>query len=410
MPPHLPGPESIHSSAPRRRALHTDRALVVVPLLVVAACVTALSVERYVFIQRSTTTADRLRQAAEVTGEMLREDEILTMSANMAAATGDPRWALRYDAHVAVIDSTVERALRLAPTEAARRFSDAAKLSNDALLASETRVFALVRQRRLVEAQQVLEAPGYARYKTMLASAQQNFLHDLAMDASREHRVAQNISTAIFVAICLAMAACISLVLFRARRRVDERLHADTIATVAGIHDPLTGLPSRELLEHHVARRMAERSRDGAMFAVLQVGVDGLGRTNSASGHAAGNEVLVAVAERLARHVRQDELAARLDGDRFAVVLTIGDDARDGITRAAERLLDALAQPVASLRFGTLPVGASIGIVLFPDHADDMEQLLGRAELAMTVAKREGPGFARYFRASMLAAAPAGTR
>jgi diguanylate cyclase (GGDEF)-like protein len=116
--------------------------------------------------------------------------------------------------------------------------------------------------------------------------------------------------------------------------------------------------------------------------------------------------VLVEFSQRLQRYVRQDELVARLEGDHFLVVLTVEDEGRGGVARAAERLLDVLGEPVQSMRFGELLVTASIGISLYPDNAVDVDDLLRRAQLALQVAKREGRGFARFFRQSMLASEP----
>ena len=145
------------------------------------------------------------------------------------------------------------------------------------------------------------------------------------------------------------------------------------------LHDPLTGLANRVLFEDRLetALRAAERSVDPC--GVLLIDLDGFKEINDTRGHAAGDAVLRTVADRMTRVLRAQDTAARIGGDEFAVVLPNTDT--DGASRAARRIVKAL------------PVGASIGIAVFPDNGVTGEELLAHADQAMYRAKENGGGY-----------------
>ncbi|HSI80443.1 MAG TPA: EAL domain-containing protein [Solirubrobacterales bacterium] len=152
-------------------------------------------------------------------------------------------------------------------------------------------------------------------------------------------------------------------------------------------HDPLTGLPDRTLLLDRLEHALARVERTGMPVAVLFCNLDGFKKVNSALGRAAGDELLVGVARRIATCVRPADSVARLGGDEFAVVLEELRDPGDA-ARAAERILRALETPF-DLSAREVYAGASIGIAT---RAASAETLLRDADLAMHRAKREGRG------------------
>ncbi|GIE99273.1 GGDEF domain-containing protein [Paractinoplanes rishiriensis] len=149
-------------------------------------------------------------------------------------------------------------------------------------------------------------------------------------------------------------------------------------------HDPLTGLPNRAAF-HVRGIEMLDRHTDGA---VLLLDLDGFKPVNDRFGHAAGDEVLVAVARRLTGAVRPGDLAARLGGDEFALVLA-GSADEVAAQEVAGRVLGALAEPFTLLGGVTVSVGGSIGLATGPGTLDD---LLRRADTAMYSAKAAGKG------------------
>ncbi|GAA3350026.1 hypothetical protein GCM10020358_74390 [Amorphoplanes nipponensis] len=156
-------------------------------------------------------------------------------------------------------------------------------------------------------------------------------------------------------------------------------------------HDALTGLASRALFRERALEALA---RDGAGTAVLLLDLDGFKEINDSLGHAAGDALLVQVADRLRAAVREGDTVARFGGDEFGVVITSPTALADA-EAVAGRIAAALAEPV---RVGErdLPVAASIGLAGGAD-AGDIDQLLRNADLAMYRAKAAGgAGLAAY--------------
>lgn len=168
------------------------------------------------------------------------------------------------------------------------------------------------------------------------------------------------------------------------------------------MHDPLTGLPNRTLFNDRLDQALSRRTRIGGYVAVMVVDLDGFKIVNDSAGHATGDALLIAVADRFRSSLREVDTIARLGGDEFA--LLVGDlDAPDQAHRVAQRALDALVSPL-QLPERDVAIGASIGIAL-ADRADNGERLLSNADAAMYRAKREGKGCYRVFETSMHTAA-----
>jgi diguanylate cyclase (GGDEF)-like protein len=154
-------------------------------------------------------------------------------------------------------------------------------------------------------------------------------------------------------------------------------------------HDPLTGLANRALFADRLGHALALHARSGRSIGLVFVDLDGFKEVNDTFGHAAGDDLLVRVAQRVAGVTRAGDTVARLGGDEFAVLLEDGDDP----AHSAERILAALAAgfPLADR---TCAVGASIGVTTL--RADDVpasaDDLLARSDTAMYAAKRAGKG------------------
>lgn len=151
--------------------------------------------------------------------------------------------------------------------------------------------------------------------------------------------------------------------------------------------DMLTGLPNRRMLLDRLAHLVAISKRSGQRFALLFVDLDGFKRINDTYGHEAGDRVLQTVAARLSACIRISDMAGRMGGDEFTVLLsTLSKD--DDAGQVAEKILDALKLPI------TLPCGskdhisASIGISLFPENSTDGNTLIAMADDAMYLVKR----------------------
>jgi diguanylate cyclase (GGDEF)-like protein len=151
-------------------------------------------------------------------------------------------------------------------------------------------------------------------------------------------------------------------------------------------HDNLTGLANRLLLRDHLEQAVA-RARRGSPVALLLIDLDGFKAVNDTYGHAAGDQLLVAVSQRLLDGIRGADTAARLGGDEFAVLLDGMDSAKDAIL-VAERLLTAIQEPLVVSGVELTPRG-SIGVAVWRDHAD-IDALMHDADTAMYSAKTAG--------------------
>ena len=168
-----------------------------------------------------------------------------------------------------------------------------------------------------------------------------------------------------------------------------EREHARSRIRQLAFYDGLTGLPNRSLLQAKADQAIATATRQDEPLAVLFIDLDRFKQVNDSLGHPAGDELLCTVARRLQQGLRGSDIAGRLSGDEFVVVLPQCGNTH--ITETIERLQHLLSTP---LRLGdtTLAISASMGVALFPQDGRDMETLLHRADMAMYQAKTKGRG------------------
>jgi diguanylate cyclase (GGDEF)-like protein len=163
-------------------------------------------------------------------------------------------------------------------------------------------------------------------------------------------------------------------------------------------HDPLTDLPNRDLFKDRVGHALTRQIRDRKPLAVMFVDLDDFKTVNDSLGHAAGDQLLSWMAERLGRSVRPSDTVARLGGDEFAVLVEDMRGQRDAIL-VAERIIDALTEPLA-IEGKEIFVHASVGIAITYGGIE-MDELLKNADVAMYAAKRSGKGRYEVFDTSM---------
>ncbi|MBE9012914.1 CHASE2 domain-containing protein [Pseudanabaenaceae cyanobacterium LEGE 13415] len=165
------------------------------------------------------------------------------------------------------------------------------------------------------------------------------------------------------------------------------RLSQDRLNYIAN-HDALTGLPNRILLYERISESISTAKANGQVLALMFLDLDGFKQINDTLGHAIGDLLLQAVAKRLTGCLRTSDTVARLGGDEFVVLLpTIPDTSN--VTQVARKILSTLSQAFA-ISGETLSVTTSIGIALFPEHGDQLESLMERADEAMYHAKKTG--------------------
>jgi diguanylate cyclase (GGDEF)-like protein/PAS domain S-box-containing protein len=168
---------------------------------------------------------------------------------------------------------------------------------------------------------------------------------------------------------------------------ITARKRAEAALTHQALHDGLTGLANRSLLLDRLERALLPQGRSTLRVGVAYLDLDGFKQVNDGAGHAAGDELLVQVADRLRRSVRPGDTVGRLGGDEFAIICTdLGDD--KDLSAVADRVLTAVREPFL-LPSGTFTISASIGLAVAEDRSTG-EQLLASADAAMYTAKRAG--------------------
>ena len=170
---------------------------------------------------------------------------------------------------------------------------------------------------------------------------------------------------------------------------ITEQKRAEQELRYLANYDTLTSLPNRSLLSERLSRAIVRARRENGKVAVLFIDLDRFKDINDSLGHATGDRILRAAAARVQQTVGAQHTVARLSGDEFTVVLEdIGalDDAED----IAQRIIDAFMQPLSFGERLELAVSPSIGISLYPDHAQVPTDLLKHADTAMYQAKSAG--------------------
>jgi diguanylate cyclase (GGDEF)-like protein/PAS domain S-box-containing protein len=165
------------------------------------------------------------------------------------------------------------------------------------------------------------------------------------------------------------------------RKGVEERLERQAL------HDELTTLPNRRLLRDRISQALARAARDDCLVAVVFLDVDRFKLVNDSWGHAEGDKVLLAIAERLRGIVRGGDTVARFGGDEFVVVRE-GIASSEDVTRYIDRLTEEIQRPIV-LDDDELVVSASLGVAL-GGAGDTPEALLRDADAAMYKAKANG--------------------
>jgi len=185
-------------------------------------------------------------------------------------------------------------------------------------------------------------------------------------------------------------------------RDISERKQFEEQLSHQAFHDQITGLANRALFQDRVSHALERQTRDGSPVAVLFMDLDDFKTINDSLGHAAGDQLLVALAERLVGRLRTADTAARLGGDEFGVLLEDGGD--DGLTAAdvAGRILETLEEPF-DLDGTEVYARASIGIsVAEPDDpVGSADELLRNADVAMYMAKEGGKARYQLFEPAM---------
>lgn len=183
--------------------------------------------------------------------------------------------------------------------------------------------------------------------------------------------------------VLLAYAGVMLVRAVRARSLLGERLQYEAM------HDSLTSLPNRRYFMQWAERALAQARRERTQLALLYVDLDGFRNVNDQQGQEVGDRLLRVAARRFRDRVRESDVLARLGSDEFVILTPITTEAAS-VGALAERLIASLASPLLPQFGDRYPVGASIGIAIYPRDAASPDALLLAAEAAMRAAKLAG--------------------
>ena len=184
---------------------------------------------------------------------------------------------------------------------------------------------------------------------------------------------------------------------------ITDRKQTEMRIRQMALHDALTGLPNRILLEDRLHQAIAASRRSQTRVLVMMLDLDRFKNINDSLGHYAGDRLLEAVATRLRGCIRESDTVARLGGDEFVLVIT-GVAQQKNPEPIAEKALHALSQPF-QIEGNELQIAASLGVAVFPDNGKNPELLLQYADTAMYAAKKSGRGQYCFFSAELTEAA-----
>lgn len=222
----------------------------------------------------------------------------------------------------------------------------------------------------------------------LLIAAGQDALRQL--EAQEKARIRDQTLSSVLLGIAGLWTGLVLFGLYRETvRLIRAGIAAEQTIRQLSLHDPLTGLANRRFLQESEKRLIAGARRAGKQMAVLAVDLDDFKAVNDAHGHAGGDTVLVAAAERMRGLLREADVIARFGGDEFVIVLGQVDDAA-AAREVANRLVERVSQPVPLAGGGSARVGASVGIAMCCTATETLHDLLRKADEALYAAKRDG--------------------
>lgn len=172
-------------------------------------------------------------------------------------------------------------------------------------------------------------------------------------------------------------------------RDITEHKKNEEIIAFMAFHDPLTGLPNRRLFDDRISVALEYVKRNKKKLAVLLSDLDKFKEINDTLGHQMGDKLLKEVSIRINELVRKSDTLARMGGDEFMVLLLPEIRGPEDIIIVADRIIQCFSDPY-TCDGKNLLITASMGIAIYPDHGENAETLVSRADIAMYQAKKAG--------------------
>lgn len=212
---------------------------------------------------------------------------------------------------------------------------------------------------------------------------------------------------AVLVVVTTVAIMGIALIVSVLDRQLHSRTHslASSLALAneelvqAALHDPLTRLPNRILLQDRIEQAIEKAKRKQEGFAVMFLDLDGFKGVNDAYGHQTGDELLVKVATRIHSLLRSQDTFSRLGGDEFVIIISTAEPESAAVV--AQRIIEVVSATALTIQGIDLHVTASVGIALYPSDGDNERELMAHADAAMYHTKENGRNGYTFFAPSM---------
>lgn len=339
-------------------------------------------------------------RVTELNGSIAYLDEWLTMSANMAASSGERRWAERYEEAVPKLDADIAEVVELATPEFKAALAETAVEAHRNLVTMERRSLTLVAEGDLVGARALLNGPEFAYLKDVYATGIEEIGQELktlsCVRAAELNRRAWMEAGGLAFGIVFLVSTALML---RGHLRLKGAL-ARTAAVART--DALTELPNRRFFYEKIEAMFADMSRTGRSCALLLIDLDRFKAANDAYGHLAGDRLLRLVAARLRAISQDDDLVARLGGDEFAMVFLLDSPGQSRLSSdpaaVAARVISVLKEPFELAEGASVRIGASVGVAIAYRGDGGINEFIHRADVALYRAKIEGRSCFRFFK------------
>jgi diguanylate cyclase (GGDEF)-like protein/PAS domain S-box-containing protein len=179
------------------------------------------------------------------------------------------------------------------------------------------------------------------------------------------------------------------------QKSLEEMMKYKAKLEAMALFDSLTGLPNRRLFFDRLNMTLEHNFRHKGMFSIFYLDLDGLKIVNDTLGHEAGDEVLCTASQRLKNVIRKSDTVARIGGDEFAIIVDQIKSVEEA-ERVVKKILASFAEQI-QLSTGSVNVGVSIGISLFPVDSNDPDELIRLADNSMYTSKKLGKNTYTFF-------------
>ncbi len=341
---------------------------------------------------------------AELRGTFAYLEEWLSMSARLAALSGEPRWIARYNQAGPKLTATLAEALTLATPEVGAALAETTGEASRGLVAMERAAFAQAASGNRAGAKSLLDGPEFAYLEAAYATGIEAFGEELQTLAAARAKALN--ARAWMETLGLGLSA-LFLVAAAFATRGHSRLRLALARTEAVARtDALTDLPNRRRLYEQLGAMLAGVGGGCGGVALLLLDLDRFKVVNDVHGHSAGDQLLQLVAVRLRAVARTGNLIARLSGDEFALLAPLDlsgqpDLANEAAAQLARRIISTLGQPFNLPNGAAVRIGVSIGVALAPSEHGGADALVHRADVALYRAKAEGRGRFCFFESGM---------